>query len=143
MADTDLVPAAPTTEAGKNLWRMYGVAHIPWLERHIAAIEAEARAQAGHRIGEVHDCFLMNCHRLGPEVQRLRDVAAQAAERAVREWLDSPEAVERLDGALPHALSIMTEGTEHRQAPQPSDEPGSLYVEGLARAILAALRAAK
>ncbi len=44
---------------------------------------------------------------------------------------------EALERALPDALSAMTEGGEATMAPEPSDEPGSEYVLGLAAELAA------
>ncbi len=43
--------------------------------------EACVDCNAGHRIDREHDCFLMNCKDLGPELERLLESYRELADR--------------------------------------------------------------
>lgn len=99
----------PQTESGRQLlaapWRL--LPGQPLMADFILAIEAEAHELAGHRTDGPHDCFLMNCKRLGPEVTMWRNLYAQTAVK----WTAVADAAGLDDAATPEdVIRALREG---------------------------------
>ena len=98
----------------------------------MTAFEA-ALARALHEFhgeGCLHEVFLTDppwkeCENMAPAI--VRSLAAD------------PQMVTALAEAVSDALAAATEGGDHTEAPEPSDEPGSPYVLHITASLLAAL----